>query len=188
MHEGNYVVAHPHPPPTLLKRATGPETFEGMRADDNMLVGPVFAVLLCAALCGAETQIFRNAGFESPLGPENWSCSGCTGLQYGDDKVEGTYSMLAQGRRADWAGPSYLLAYGTDVISGQTYDFQIYVKLLAGGSNQHEIKAMLSVTFSGQLLRVAFHCQEVPCPWKELLRFLSPKNVLISFPLLYLGD
>ncbi|CAH1253936.1 Hypp1279 [Branchiostoma lanceolatum] len=113
-----------------------------------MLVGPVFAVLLCASLCGAETQIFRNAGFESPLGPENWSCSGCTGLQYGDDKVEGDYSMLAQGRRADWAGPSYLLAYGTDVISGQTYDFQIYVKLLAGGSNQHEIKAVLSVTFS----------------------------------------
>eukprot|EP00058_Branchiostoma_floridae_P015822 XP_002601310.1 hypothetical protein BRAFLDRAFT_81351 [Branchiostoma floridae] len=113
-----------------------------------MLAGPVFAVLLCAALCGAESQIFRNAGFESPLGQDNWSCSGCTGLQYGDDKVEGDYSMEAQGRRADWAGPTYLLTYGTDVISGQTYDFQIYVKLLADGSNQHEIKAVVSATFS----------------------------------------
>ncbi|XP_078686187.1 uncharacterized protein LOC144918926 [Branchiostoma floridae x Branchiostoma belcheri] len=113
-----------------------------------MLVGPVFAVLFSAALCGAETQIFRNAGFESALGPDNWSCSGCTGLQYDGDKVEGTYSMIAQGRRAEWAGPSYILAYGTDVISGQTYDFQIYVKLLADGSNQHEIKAMLAITFS----------------------------------------
>ncbi|XP_066263274.1 NXPE family member 3-like [Branchiostoma lanceolatum] len=35
MPEGNYVVATrtPQPPPTLLKRATEPETSEGMRAD-----------------------------------------------------------------------------------------------------------------------------------------------------------
>ncbi|XP_035665881.1 endo-1,4-beta-xylanase 2-like, partial [Branchiostoma floridae] len=108
------------------------------------------ALLLCCNLCDvrAQTEIFRNAGFEAPLGPDNWYCSGCTGEQYGGDKVEGAVSMRATQRRATWAGPAYDLAYGSDVISDRTYDFQIYVQLASGGDVKHPVKVTVRIEFS----------------------------------------
>eukprot|EP00058_Branchiostoma_floridae_P015725 XP_002601213.1 hypothetical protein BRAFLDRAFT_81989 [Branchiostoma floridae] len=96
----------------------------------------------------AASEIFRNAGFEGALGTDNWYCVGCTGTQHSDDKVEGTGSMKASGRTAEWAGPSYVLPYGRGVLPGQTYEFQIFVKLLAGGAAHVEVKINLATTFS----------------------------------------
>ncbi|CAH1253921.1 Hypp1274 [Branchiostoma lanceolatum] len=96
----------------------------------------------------AETEIFRNAGFEAPLGPDNWYCSSCTGEQYRNDNVEGTASMRASQRRGTWAGPAYDLAYGNDVIADRTYDFQIYVQLMSGGDVKHPVKVTVRTEFS----------------------------------------
>ncbi|XP_019627089.1 PREDICTED: uncharacterized protein LOC109471978 [Branchiostoma belcheri] len=116
----------------------------------------MFRVVVCGALflccrlqnVGAAQEIFRNAGFEGPLGSDNWYCSGCAGEQNSDDKVEGTTSMLARGRTAVWAGPSYVLPYGRGVLPGQTYEFQLFVKLLSGGAAHVPVKINLATTFS----------------------------------------
>ncbi|XP_066273254.1 uncharacterized protein [Branchiostoma lanceolatum] len=116
----------------------------------------MFRLVVCGALflcsrfhdVGAASEIFRNAGFEGPLGTDNWYCAGCTGEQYRDDKVEGAASMMASGRTAIWAGPSYVLPYGRGVLPGQTYEFQIFVKLLAGGATHVDVKINLVTTFS----------------------------------------
>ncbi|XP_035665879.1 endo-1,4-beta-xylanase 1-like [Branchiostoma floridae] len=103
------------------------------------------ALLLWLTACVVSAEIFRNAGFESPLGPENWSCSGCNGLRDGDDKVEGTYSMLVSERVADWAGPSQVLEWGSAVKDGRSYAFRIFVKLLDGGTTPYQVKATMNM-------------------------------------------
>ncbi|XP_078619275.1 uncharacterized protein LOC144886510 [Branchiostoma floridae x Branchiostoma japonicum] len=108
----------------------------------------ITALLTALCLCGVTGEIFRNAGFEAPLGPDNWYCSSCTGEQYGNDKVEGAVSMRATQRRGAWSGPSYDLAYGSDVTSDRTYDFQIYLQLMAGGDVKHPVKVTVQTTFS----------------------------------------
>ncbi|CAH1253915.1 Hypp1269 [Branchiostoma lanceolatum] len=108
------------------------------------------ALLFCCQLqyARASSEIFRNAGFEGALGTDNWYCAGCTGEQHLGDKVEGAASMMASGRTAEWAGPSYTLPYGRGVLPGQTYEFQIFVKLLSGGATHVEVKINLATTFS----------------------------------------
>ncbi|XP_035665880.1 endo-1,4-beta-xylanase 1-like [Branchiostoma floridae] len=108
------------------------------------------ALFLCCWLhdVGAAPEIFRNAGFEGAFGADNWYCSGCTGERHTDDKVEGAASMMARGRTAIWAGPSYVLPYRRGVLPGQTYEFQIFVKLLAGGAAHVEVKVNLATTFA----------------------------------------
>lgn len=126
----------------------------------------------------AETELLKNADFESSSFSGNWHANDCLMTTYTEDKYHGSKCVKITHRHHDWSGPRQIVA----VDGEQWYSAKAYIRLLNMPADVSyvaiEMMAVLTVNGHNKYKTVGqIHMQQEKFGWTEVGGdFLTPNG------------